>query len=213
MELHKAMNQYEKDVYRYESLLKQSKEKMYQTIIDNGHLIDHAFIDFYYFETEYNTEVLKGILGTNKNIKSLVSKNYYITKLCDGCGQYRPIHVAGRSDVKKGRHSYDLCDECKAERDKQSEASQRRYAAERVLHEKVLNRLKSMPYKEYLKTDHWKGTRKWALKRAGYKCALCDSSKNLNVHHRTYDNRGHELANDVIVLCQCCHAKFHDKEE
>lgn len=71
--------------------------------------------------------------------------------------------------------------------------------------------LKYMPYKEYLQTNHWKIVKKKALIRAGNKCQLCSSKLNLNVHHNTYENRGQEKDEDLIVLCQDCHGKFHDK--
>jgi hypothetical protein len=71
--------------------------------------------------------------------------------------------------------------------------------------------LKSMPYKDYLLTYHWRITRKKTLKRAHYKCQICGSVKNLNVHHNTYENRGEEKDEDLIVLCENCHGKFHDK--
>jgi len=71
--------------------------------------------------------------------------------------------------------------------------------------------LKTMPYKEYLQSNHWKAMRKRQLKLANYKCGLCNSKDNLNVHHKTYENRGDEKDEDLIVLCQECHAKFHGK--
>lgn len=74
-----------------------------------------------------------------------------------------------------------------------------------------IKELKTMPYKEYLQTDHWKNVRKRALFRANYKCQLCGSKENLNVHHNTYENRGEEKDEDLVVLCENCHGKFHDK--
>ena len=72
---------------------------------------------------------------------------------------------------------------------------------------------KSMPYREYLKTNHWKQVREKAIKKAGFKCQLCNSfSKFLNVHHRDYDRLGNERDTDVIALCKTCHEKFHDIE-
>jgi len=68
-----------------------------------------------------------------------------------------------------------------------------------------------MPYYEYLQTDEWKNTRKRALRRAGFKCELCNSDGELHVHHKTYERRGDEDNDDLIVLCKNCHAKFHDK--
>jgi hypothetical protein len=74
-----------------------------------------------------------------------------------------------------------------------------------------MHRLKTMPYSEYLKTEHWKTTRNYKLEDARYRCELCFSRKSLNVHHKTYRFRGCEPPCDLIVLCFLCHAKFHDK--
>lgn len=70
--------------------------------------------------------------------------------------------------------------------------------------------LRAMPYAEYLQTDHWKIVRADALVRAGERCQLCNSKTKLNVHHRTYTNRGNEQPGDLIVLCNDCHTTFHE---
>lgn len=73
-----------------------------------------------------------------------------------------------------------------------------------------MNALKKMPYKEYLRTPEWLSFRATILKERGSKCELCgDTGTTINVHHRTYRSRGHESAEDVIVLCQPCHELFH----
>ncbi len=66
-------------------------------------------------------------------------------------------------------------------------------------------------YKEYLKTDHWLNLREEALKRAGKRCQVCGYRKNLQVHHNTYKNIGHEDIEDLVVLCWKCHKTFHHK--
>lgn len=73
--------------------------------------------------------------------------------------------------------------------------------------------LRKMPYADYLKTDHWKETRQGALKRAGYRCQLCNAKGALHVHHRTYERRGSEIAGDLLVLCASCHQTFHDNHK
>ncbi len=71
--------------------------------------------------------------------------------------------------------------------------------------------LKSLPYKVYLQTFEWKEKREHALDSAGNRCRLCNyGGEGLEVHHRTYENRGDERILDLIVLCRECHAKFHN---
>lgn len=77
-----------------------------------------------------------------------------------------------------------------------------------------LKELKNMPYSEYLQTPEWQETRKQALKDANYQCALCPATNRvLHVHHRTYERLGEERPEDLTVLCDKCHEKFHTKEE
>ena len=79
-----------------------------------------------------------------------------------------------------------------------------------VYQEPIWTSLEDMPYDEYMKTEHWDKTRKAAYKRAGHRCQLCNGNGKMHCHHRTYENRGHEKPGDLIVLCEDCHAKFHD---
>lgn len=71
--------------------------------------------------------------------------------------------------------------------------------------------MKNKDYNNYLKTKHWKQKRQKVLKSAKYKCQLCSSKEKLNVHHNTYKNIGNEKKEDLIVLCEKCHKKFHEK--
>jgi hypothetical protein len=69
-----------------------------------------------------------------------------------------------------------------------------------------------IPYQDYLKTMRWAEKRAEARAAAGDRCQLCNAgNRTLHVHHRTYERRGHERPDDLIVLCAHCHAKFHDK--
>jgi 5-methylcytosine-specific restriction endonuclease McrA len=71
----------------------------------------------------------------------------------------------------------------------------------------------TMKYEEFLQTPYWVVIREYVLFKWNNKCAFCGSSENLNVHHRTYEHRGreHTHISDLVVLCNSCHAKFHDK--
>ena len=70
----------------------------------------------------------------------------------------------------------------------------------------------SLNYKDYLKTPYWKLVSTLVKRKANYKCQLCGSEYDLNVHHRSYKHRGEEIfyLEDLIVLCFNCHQKFHD---
>lgn len=72
-----------------------------------------------------------------------------------------------------------------------------------------VKRLRSIPYNEYLRTDHWRRVREMALSIAHGRCQVCNSDRHLQVHHRSYKNRGYEEPFDVIVLCDGCHSLFH----
>jgi len=70
--------------------------------------------------------------------------------------------------------------------------------------------LRTMSYEQYLRTDHWLNVRDAAIKRANLRCVLCNSTVNLQVHHRTYERLGRELPGDLTVLCIICHERFHE---
>jgi hypothetical protein len=73
--------------------------------------------------------------------------------------------------------------------------------------------LQTLPYSIYLKSRHWQRVRSRALVRAGHACQLCNTKQaTLDVHHRTYERRGNEQPEDLIVLCRACHFKFHEDD-
>lgn len=78
----------------------------------------------------------------------------------------------------------------------------------------ISSELKEMDYYDFLETKYWKVISRYVKCRQNYKCQLCGSKDNLNAHHRNYDRRGKEhkyWQEDLIVLCQDCHEKFHNK--
>lgn len=68
-----------------------------------------------------------------------------------------------------------------------------------------------LPYKQYLRLNYWKRISSKAKERAGFRCQLCNSTSELETHHRTYDRRGCEETSDLTVLCSTCHGKFHEE--
>ena len=54
---------------------------------------------------------------------------------------------------------------------------------------------------------YWQAIREVILDRDERRCAECESTKDLHVHHLTYDHEGYEFPEELITLCQSCHAK------
>lgn len=68
-------------------------------------------------------------------------------------------------------------------------------------------------YQEYLKSPHWQERRLRVLARGDNECERCRSQVDLAVHHKTYKNIGNEKQNDLIILCEVCHTKFHNEQK
>jgi hypothetical protein len=81
------------------------------------------------------------------------------------------------------------------------EKAERKQAVKEAERDRLFE-LKKMPYNEYLKTAEWKNKARIAKERVNNRCQLCNSPKNLNVHHNNNRNRGNELDSDLIVLCR-----------
>ncbi len=55
-----------------------------------------------------------------------------------------------------------------------------------------------------------KATRKAVYRRDGYRCAICDSTKYLQIHHCIKRSQGGtDLPQNLITLCADCHALAH----
>lgn len=109
------------------------------------------------------------------------------------------------NQYKNKKEDY-LCEECIEQRHIKRKNEQEQEIIKRKEHRKYL---RSLPYSEYLKSDHWQSFRKRILKSANYTCSICHANESLHVHHRTYENLGDEYYKDVIVLCENCHKLFH----
>jgi len=136
---------------------------------------------------------------------------------CGACGA--PIEVSSRSELqrlqqmarrKSYRHTPIIlkCQQCK---DKERSELNTNLQQWRQAQEAQLEQLRTMPYQDYLQTEHWQQRRAKHLKSAGYRCQVCNAKAPLDVHHRTYDRRGEERYTDLIALCRDCHALYHDK--
>ncbi len=63
-------------------------------------------------------------------------------------------------------------------------------------------------YAAYLRSDWWQARRAAFLAKHP-RCMLCRRTRDLEVHHITYENLWHEPDEDLVVLCRRCHARHH----
>ena len=70
-----------------------------------------------------------------------------------------------------------------------------------------------MNYLDKLKDKRWIKKRKRIIKRDGYKCTVCGSKKNLEVHHSFYygdfRNPWEYPDESLLTACSKCHLNFH----
>jgi hypothetical protein len=176
--------------------------------------------DLYWNYLDLKTNVLAEAFEYNpgKLTHGIIDPYYDASLSCPTCGV--PHKITSRTKLKDLRsmnldHQYPAgwkagdCVDCQRRVQRQSIAN---YQAERTAREERVRELQLMPYREYLQSPEWQATRKWHLKYARFRCQLCNDAQTvLDVHHRTYERRGHEHHKDLIVLCRECHSKFHDK--
>lgn len=67
-----------------------------------------------------------------------------------------------------------------------------------------------MPEDDYLETSVWRDLRAKVLERDKFKCRQCGAPYNLEVHHIKYPEAwGEERLEDLVTLCDRCHAEIH----
>lgn len=79
--------------------------------------------------------------------------------------------------------------------------------------EQTAFKIKSLKYNDFLKTLYWRTLSQQVRYENRYECQLC-CNKAVFVHHRNYKRHGYEAFHykeDLTLLCQGCHEKFHDK--
>lgn len=70
-------------------------------------------------------------------------------------------------------------------------------------------------YQSYLASPYWQKTKQRYLKANQPRyCYICDTRKNLNLHHETYERLGVEdVFSDLVCLCRPCHHAVHFQED
>lgn len=189
VELHES--RLKKLVPQVQTTLSQFKEEGDET--QTQELIHHL-----YWHQNMSAKEVSDLTGQNvKTIWKLAGPTF-VSNNCDTCQQNFVIKVESKNQKMET-----TCNTCK-------------YNAYQQKRTKVLTKYlgNTVPkdYNKYLRSKHWKQTRKSALDRAEYQCQLCACKDAvLEVHHNNYNNLGKEKNKDLVVLCRPCHRKFHTK--
>jgi hypothetical protein len=67
-----------------------------------------------------------------------------------------------------------------------------------------------VPYDEYLHSHHWINFKRKYYEIYASECAFCKTAEGIDLHHRTYANRGSENFSDVVPLCREHHYECHN---
>lgn len=71
----------------------------------------------------------------------------------------------------------------------------------------------SAEYDAYMKSAEWKEKAETIKVLAGHRCSCCgrqfEDSSSLQAHHYSYRSLGCERKEDLLVLCDDCHLRFH----
>jgi 5-methylcytosine-specific restriction endonuclease McrA len=127
---------------------------------------------------------------------------------CRYCKEFR---LAPSGSWHAVRECWSDCDRCAALERARYEARVEELHQEEQRRLLRLYELKTMPYREYLRSPEWKAKRERKLEQALGRCQVCNrEDMTLEVHHRTYERRGNEWDEDLTVLCRDCHTNFHE---
>lgn len=211
MKIQKGIQHKLSEIEIYNCLIEETKDSIYlltsELNLDSPD--DVGILNWIYWETKINSIKVAESLGLKSSEMKKFIFPYEIDYTFKKCGHIVKWVKKSRSTDKPWR-----CSECDREQKKYWDEQHRKDSEKRAIYNKRMEELQEMPYYEYLKTPEWKARSLAAMKRAWFKCQLCGKDKvKLSTHHNTYENRGNEDRQDLIVLCEDCHEEFYLKKQ
>lgn len=213
---HQDLEKARENVRQARELLEEAQQEVLQAVYtiaiqteDRIPLRD-ALIQEIYWADDVIPTVIAEVFGLSRpEVAKIAAKDYGIDLTCTRCQQTTFHPITSKTNLANIKVENHVCNECK-ERDR--EETHRHYEEWAQQHDRRIAELRTMPYQQYLQTPEWQQTRKDHLRRARYRCQVCNAGNTqLNVHHRTYERRGQEHIRDLIVLCRDCHEIFHQQ--
>lgn len=72
----------------------------------------------------------------------------------------------------------------------------------------------SVEYKQYIGSESWRARRRQYFAKFGRDCKGCgEQLSRIHVHHKTYERFGNEDLNDLVSVCEACHAMIHQRHQ
>ena len=65
----------------------------------------------------------------------------------------------------------------------------------------------SPEYEAYMHSQKWIDRKRRIFKKRGRVCQMCGATSGLEVHHKDYTRLGHEIDDDLLIVCRDCHPK------
>jgi hypothetical protein len=65
----------------------------------------------------------------------------------------------------------------------------------------------SAEYEAYMHSIKWIQKKNHIFRKRGRVCKMCGATDELEVHHKNYDRLGHEIDDDLLIVCKTCHPK------
>lgn len=67
-----------------------------------------------------------------------------------------------------------------------------------------------LTYIGFMDSDEWKLRREQYFSRHKRQCRICDTTKNIQLHHLTYERVAREKDDDLVPLCYFHHQAYHN---
>jgi hypothetical protein len=226
------MNGIRAEISALEARREDTREQMRRTVISYGYDLrltaavpvqNRLIRQIYWHAQDVPTEWIADAFGRNVYEVVHIAGKSESELSCIGCG--KPLVVASRDELKRlqreqrnrdrGREQGPpgtlLCWSCWKTRCDELDAAREQ---NRRTHSAHLDRLRSLPYAEYLKTPEWRDRRNTHLEEVDNRCQVCGLAGNgqgLSVRHRSRKNLGDEVWDDLIALCDKCDALFRER--
>ncbi len=169
-------------------------------IVEADEIDRNDLVRYLYWKTDMSPSDIGSLIDVNKERVYGIAGPLPVQIQCDTCNRQFVSTIRSRNE--KPATTCSSCDSLKIRKE----------------HESWMNMWTPTPmnspvnYASYISSHTWRKKAREMREKANFKCQLCAASdKPLNVHHNNYERLGRERDDDLIVLCEPCHQKFHSQ--